>query len=315
MIGLLDIASYVPAGFESNLDKQARFGIDSAFLREKIGVERVARKAGDEDTSDLCARAFRTLQQKCGLDAGDIEAIIVCTQNPDGGGIPHTSAIVHAKIGAPEACAAFDIGLGCSGYVYSLSVACAFMQANGLRRGLLFTADPYSKIVDPEDKNTVLLFGDAATVTLLGPAPEARWIPRAFRFATRGSDGGALTNRSGKLQMNGRAVFTFSATAVPAQIRQLLASEQLSAEDVDLFVLHQGSKYIVDTLRERLDLPLAKVPVELALHGNSVSSTIPLVLESRLGIPGLKRLLLAGFGVGLSWASCLLERRPEQSPP
>ena len=186
----------------------------------------------------------------------------------------------------------------------------ALMEANHLKQGVLFTADPYSKILDPSDKNTSLLFGDAATATLL--LPDANWLPTRFLFSTRGGEGKALNNNSGHLEMNGRAVFNFSATAVPTQVRQLLDTAGVSPDAVDLFLFHQGSRYIVDTLVKRLELPPEKVPCNLSAQGNTVSSSIPLLLEHYLSDTTLNRILLSGFGVGLSWASCLIERRTQQ---
>lgn len=308
MIGILALGSYIPSAFESNLEKKLIFGTDDDFILNKVGVEKVSRKRPDEETSDMCVKAFEALIAKSGLDPSEIECIAVCTQNPDGNGIPHTSAIVHGKIKAPDSCAAFDISLGCSGYVYSLSIVKSFMEANGFKKGVLFTADPYSKTINPGDKNTALLFGDAATATLLGPAGDGAWMPVRFIFASRGSEWEALKNSSGALEMNGRAVFNFSATAVPAQIKELLARSGFSEADIDLFIFHQGSKYIVDTLKKRMQLNEAKVPLMLAGQGNTVSSSIPLVLERRMDDAALKRVILSGFGVGLSWASCLLER-------
>ena len=307
MIGIRAIASYVPRDGLSNYDRRDEFALTDDFIVEKLGVERVSRKAPSEDTSSLCAKAFAALMEKIVVTPADIDCLIVCTQNPDGHGIPHTSAVVHGAIGAGDRCAVFDVSLGCSGYVYSLSLAKSFMEANGLKHGLLFTADPYSKILDPADKNTVLLFGDAATVTLLDE--NAPWVPTRFLFGTRGREGGTLNNDSGKLEMNGRAVFNFSATVVPGQVKELLAGGGIGPDAVDLFLFHQGSRYIVDTLAKRLGLPPAKVPSNLAAQGNTVSSSIPLLFEGSLGDPKIGRVLMSGFGVGLSWASCLVERR------
>jgi 3-oxoacyl-[acyl-carrier-protein] synthase III len=309
MIGIAQVAGYIPERFESNFEKKIQFEIDDAFIRDKLGIERVSRMAAEDQPSDLCVHAFRALQQKCPVEIGAIDCIVVCTQTPDGNGIPHTSAVVHGKLCAPDNCAAFDIGLGCSGYVYALSIVTAFMQANGLKNGLLFTADPYSRIIDPSDKSTVLLFGDGATATLLQPlGAGAQWVPAKFLFGTRGAQGDAINNRAGRLQINGRAVFNFSATIVPLQIRALLESENLTVADVDRFLLHQGSKFIVDTLAARLGLPPEKVPGNLAGQGNTVSSSIPLLLEDAMSDASLQTLLLSGFGVGLSWASAVLRR-------
>jgi 3-oxoacyl-[acyl-carrier-protein] synthase-3 len=310
MITIKHIASYVPEHHESNFDKKTRFDIDDDFIINKIGVLKVSRKAPDESTSDMCVKAFRALQGRTGISPDEIDCLVVCTQNPDGRGLPHTSAIVHGKVRAPERCAAFDISLGCSGYVYGLSIVKAFMEQNGLKRGLFFTADPYSSIIDPGDKNTVLLFGDAATVTYLAEAEAdaSGWVPVKFKFGTSGSEGSALQITGDKLVMNGRAVFNFSATRVPPQVTELLHEAGLSPANIDLFIFHQGSKYILDTLQKRMDLDPGKIPSNLAEHGNSVSSSIPMLLEGRLKDGGLRNIVLCGFGVGLSWASCLLQR-------
>jgi 3-oxoacyl-[acyl-carrier-protein] synthase III len=310
MIALTEIGSYVPAGRVSNFERQSDLNLDEAFIRNKLGVHAVSRMAADEDASDLGVQAFKRLRSADELRLG-LDCLAVCTQNPDGHGIPHTSAVVHGKLALPEACAAFDLGLGCSGYVYGLAVVGSFLQTHGLSRGVLLTADPYSKIVDPNDRNTAPLFGDGGTATVLrADAPSGEgWEASAFVFSTRGAEGAALHNNAGPLQMNGRAIFNFAATAVPQQVHACLEKAELAAEQVDLFVFHQGSKYILDTLQRRLKLNPDKVAVSLAEHGNTVSSSIPLTLEPHLANPNVRTVLLSGFGVGLSWASCVLRRR------
>jgi 3-oxoacyl-[acyl-carrier-protein] synthase-3 len=306
MIGIKELGTYIPPQRESNYDKQVAFGIDEHFIQHKIGVEGVARKSADEETSDMCVTAFRALQEKTSVTPTEIDCIVVCTQNPDADGLPHTSAIVHGKLGCADSCAAFDISLGCSGYVYSLSVVQAFMEHNGLKRGLLFTADPYSKILSPEDKNTVLLFGDAASVTLLTDEPVLKSV--RYAFSTRGIEGEAIRSVDKTFQMNGRAVFNFSAKEVPQQIQRLIEGNNLTLEDVDLILLHQGSKYIVDTIKKRLSLEDAKVPLGMRLYGNTVSSSIPLLLEPYLNDENFKTIVMSGFGVGLSWATGIFNR-------
>ncbi|MCG3772905.1 MAG: 3-oxoacyl-[acyl-carrier-protein] synthase 3 [Nitrosomonadaceae bacterium] len=310
MICVAAIGSYIPSGRESNHAKKEKFGLDHDFIVKKLGVEEVSRKAPDEETSDLCVKAFADLESRLGRRIEAVDCLVVCTQNPDGSGLPHTSAVVHGKLSLSQGCACFDISLGCSGYIYSLSILKSFMRENGLSCGLLFTADPYSKIIDPEDKNTVLLFGDAATVTLLLDESSGGLVPGPFLFGTRGKDGGALVNRDGVLHMNGQAVFTFSATEVPVQVHALLKDAGLHLEDINLFLFHQGSRYIVDTLTKRLSMPVEKVPINLGHQGNTISSSLPLLLQDRLNDTQFRRMLLSGFGVGLSWASCLMIRTP-----
>lgn len=308
MIGIDNIGSYIPHYFESNFDKKIKLNIEDDFIVNKIGVERVSRKLSDEDTSDLCVKAFQRLREKTGSKFKDVDCIVVCTQNPDGNGIPHTSAVVHGKLDFENNCACFDISLGCSGYVYALAIVQSFMASNGLHSGLLFTADPYSKGINPEDKNTVLLFGDAATVTHLKEyeGGKAFWRTGKFKFSTFGKDCGALNNRSGYIFMNGRAIFNFAMKNVPVQIKELLKKEGLSISDIDLFLFHQGSRYMIEQLRRLLDLSREKAPIQIAQYGNTISSSIPLMLETYLNSNKPKKIVMSGFGVGLSLASCLL---------
>jgi len=304
VIGIEEIGVYIPKTRKDNLLRMCEFGVNEEFLKTKTGMLSLAKKGAEEETSDMCVSAFYDLQKKTNVVADDIDCVVVCTQNPDARGLPHTSAIVHAKLGLPTSCAVFDISLGCSGYVYSLSIIQSFMLANGLKKGLLFTADPYSKIIDNNDKNTCLLFGDAATVSLLSEQPV--WGIGAFSFGSKGADGEAIRVQedSGRFEMNGRSVFSFTATVIPAHIKDMLEKNDLTVDNMDLFALHQGSRFIVDTLRKRLGVPEEKVPFVASKYGNTVSSSIPLILGGELG--DIKNIVIAGFGVGLSWASAVL---------
>lgn len=308
MIGIENIASYIPAGRISNLtaENQSAFEVDEKFIRDKIGVLERSIKDIDEETSDLATKALQRLLEKTGLQADAIEALVVVTQNPDSN-LPHVAAIVHGKANLADHCAAFDIGLGCSGYVYGLSILSAFLSANNLTRGVLITADPYSKIIDPTDKNTALLFGDAATATLLGPNSVFAIGP--FSFGTLGKLHHALECNNDKLSMNGREIFNFAATRIAPDIEGLLARANMPKESVDLFIFHQGSRYILETIRARLQVPIERIRIGLDGYGNTVSSSIPLLLEDEIETHKNKLLVLSGFGVGLSWASCVCTRK------
>ena len=311
MVGIKQISSYVPAKRISNFSRQTDFNIDGSFILDKLGVEHVSRKADDEETSDLCIKAWKGLQQKISVEVQDIECLIVCTQTPDGYGIPQTSSVVHGKLDMPYGCAVFDVSLGCSGYVYCLSVMKGFMETNNFKTGVLFTAESYSRIIDNNDKGTALLFGDAATATLLkesGVEETPLWVPGPFLFGSKGQDRDVLHNQNGRLTMNGRAVFNFALTQVPAQINELLRINNLGQDDVDLMLLHQGSRYMVDHLRKRLKLSKEKVPINLADQGNTGSSSIPLLFEEYLDRDDIKTVVMSGFGIGLSWSSCLVKR-------
>ena len=307
MLGIEQIGSYIPPDRLSNYARKDEFGIDDHFIEEKIGVHSVSRKKPGEETSDLCLKAFADLATKSDLHPSEVEALVVVTQTPDYQ-IPHTSAVIHGKLGLPQSCACFDISLGCSGFVYGLSTIIAFMTANGLSKGVLITADPYSKVVDPSDKNTALLFGDAASATLISDRPVL--VPGAFTFGTHGSDYDKLIVREDTLFMNGRAVFNFAAKTVPVDIEKMAKRNGISLNEIDRFLFHQGSKIIVETIAKKLGVPLSKVPYAICDFGNSCASTIPLLLTSELADPEVKMIAISGFGVGLSWASGLLRRVP-----
>ena len=289
MTAILGIGIHIP---KERRESAAAFSdLPAGFLEGKIGTARVTRKKPDEDTSDLCCASFAELQRKVHVPLDRIGCVVVVTQNPDGQGLPHTAAAVHDKIGAPKSAATFDLSQGCAGYVYGLSVVGAFLTSQRADLGLLFTCDPYSKIVEPTDRDTALLFGDGASATLIAPArADSNWVARGFRFQSLTQERRSLENRSGKLHMNGRAIFNFAATVVPAEVTAVLAANALSTSDIDRYLFHQGSRYIVDTLARRLNLPAASVPHKLHDIGNTVSSSIPIMLEDLLDTPNIDQI-------------------------
>jgi 3-oxoacyl-[acyl-carrier-protein] synthase-3 len=303
-VGINEIGFYIPNNYISNLEQISKFELDETFLKQKIGTNKLARKFIEQQTSDLCVKAFEDLENKVKINRESIDCLVLVTQNPDGDGLPHTSAIIHAKLNLSVNCAVFDISLGCSGYVYAISIIKSFMESNDLKNGLLFTCDPYSKIIDNNDKNTSMLFGDAATVTLFNNKPN--YFLDKFVFATSGIEANSLICNNGILSMNGRSVFNFCATEVPKQIKQLIDNHNDSKE-ADIYLLHQGSKFIIDTIARKLNLDSYKVPCNIDGVGNTVSSSIPLLLKNYLHSSTLNTIILSGFGVGLSWASCILK--------
>ena len=248
-------------------------------------------------------KAFNDLQNKYPFDIESIEVLILVTQNPDSN-IPHTSAVIHGEIGFSESCAAFDVSLGCSGFVYGLSVIKSFMEGNGLRKGVIITSDPYSKILNPEDKNTSLLFGDAATATLLSDSP--KYLIGNGTFGTIGKERDNLKLENNYLIMNGRGIFNFVARYIPNDIDKLLIKNNLDKKDIDYFIFHQGSKYIIDTLIKRANLDHEKTINNIRQYGNTVSSSIPIILNDIIQKSEANKILISGFGVGLSWASNML---------
>lgn len=305
MLGIESVASYLPKGRINNLEQADHFQTDRAFVEHKIGVLTLPRFEEHDTVVNACVAAFKVLIEKKAIDLATIECVVLCTQNPDKGGLPHNSALIHAELGLKETCASFDIGLGCSGYVYGLSIIQAFMAAQGMKKGLLFTCDPYSRILNQEDKNTSLLFGDAASVTLISDTPS--YVLSEAKFSTKGADSKALEKNNNILEMNGRAVFNFALKDVPKQINDVLNSANLKTENIDLFLLHQGSRFMLENVIKRAKIPLEKAPIRLAETGNTISSSIPLLLEKELD-NAPKMILMSGFGVGLSWATAIYKK-------
>lgn len=306
MLGIEAVGSYLPETKIDNHMAGQRWALKSDFIENKIGVTERLVKDPVEDTSDMAVKAFEALRRKTGQDLNDIDVLVVVTQNPDYN-IPHASGLVHGKLGLSSHISTFDISLGCSGYVYGLNILAGFMQSVGFSRGVLITADPYSKIIDVDDKDTSLLFGDAATATLIGSAPVYTML--GFAGGSKGDLTRSLICENNKLEMNGRDVFNFAATSVPGLVEQSLDIAGLTLDEIDAFLFHQGSGYILDTLARRMKIHSTKVVRGLRHVGNTVSSSIPLLLEAEIDFYCRKKLLLCGFGVGLSYASCVCQRK------
>lgn len=305
-IGIERIVSFVPEGRRQNLPRCEGLGVTVDSLQSKIGFTETALSDDQDDAFSLAEKALEKLLPKDAEGRVRPGIVVVVTQTP-GKPIPHLAARLHATFDLDSSCICFDISLGCSGYVYALEVVRALMLARGVEHGVVVTSDPYSKIVNPEDRATGLLFGDAASATLLSNQPIYRL--GSVTLNTFGKGGGALQVKEGELFMDGREVFTFCSERVPDDIRDCLAKHQLTPADVPLFLLHQGSKYIVDTIARRLKVEPEKCPFWAGKIGNTVSSSIPLMLE-RVILEGANPeiVCLSGFGVGLSWATAVLTR-------
>lgn len=307
MIGITAISSYVPDESIDNVAQAEKFGETPDFIHSKIGASSLPVMSAGMQTSDLAALAVNKLSGQHGLDQQLIDALVVVTQNPDGMGLPHTAAILQHKLSLPHKVAAFDVSLGCSGYVYGLSILRGLMEQAGLKNGVLVTADPYSGVIDRSDRVTSLLFGDAATATWLSGNPE--WTFRQPILETDGSGAESLyVDDQKQLHMNGREIFNFAAMRVPKQINQFLEREGLVATEIDLFCLHQGSGAMIDAISRRYPALRGRFIKDIQKTGNTVSSSIPLLLEQYMVDKDINRVLVSGFGVGLSWATNIIEK-------
>ena len=299
MLSIEEIKCYIP---KNKLDIQKKYKkINKEFLIKKIGTTKVSRKSKDEDIVSMCVAAFKKLKK---LKKEKIKLVLICTQNPEKNGLPHNSAILHKKLGLKQNIATMDLSQGCAGYIYSLKVCENFLLNDDL--ALIFTCDPYSKIIKKGDYNTDILFGDAATVSVVKTKKRGTIITD-YDFFSDTSEYDSINNFNNKLYMNGRSVMKFAENNVVKEIQKLLKKNKLKVSDVDRYYLHQGSKHIINIITKKLNLKKTKVPISIKNIGNTVSSSIPILLEKSTFRKN-QISILCGFGVGLSIATCLIKK-------
>ena len=339
-VRIAGVACAVPAASRSIRDE---FQWCSQEVADKIGesVGIAVRHVASESicTSDLCCAAAERLLAELQWDRSQISGLIFITQTPDYV-LPATSYSIHRRLQLPATCYSFDVNLGCSGYVYGLWLAASLMQtANG--KVLLLVGDTISRIASPQDQTVTFLFGDAGTATALEPSPEA--APMFFDMGSDGSGekslvvpaGGFRYPRDGRsslrtprengnlrsdedLYMDGPEVFTFTLKRVPSMVKSVLDAASCELSDIDAFVFHQANAFMLKHLAKRLKIPTEKFILALGNYGNTSSASIPLAmvtssLRERMTSSPV-RLLLAGFGVGFSWAAAIVTCGPGAFP-
>ncbi len=334
MIKIESIAYSVPEKVLTNADLQANYPEwNFERLVERTGVLERHIAAQTETALDFAESACRQLDSKGLLKPDAIDAVIFCTQSPDYI-MPPNACILHGRLGLKPSVLAFDITLACSGYVYGLQIAAGLVACGAASRVLLATADTYSRFIHEGDRATRCLFGDGGAVSILVASEDGRGV-RDIQCGTAGKHhekfiipaGGTrlprspetakeITDHSGNvrtkehIRMDGMGVLSFFNTTVPAAIRDMMARNKLALDQVDLFVFHQASQVVLDGLIANLKIPLDKVVVDLSEMGNLVSASIPVALKRAMdrgkAKPG-QLALLCGFGVGLSWATALVD--------
>jgi 3-oxoacyl-[acyl-carrier-protein] synthase-3 len=314
-VKLLGLAVAVPKEIEKNTDYQLLSEKDRELLIKTTGIGQRRVAPPGLKTSDLCLRAAQELLLKLDWKAEDIDILIFVSQSADYI-LPSTAPILQHKLGMKTGTMAFDIGLGCSGYVYGLSVISALLSRMPGKKALLLCGDVSTFYTDHSERGVYPIFSDAGSASALSfEAGECMHFnagtdgsgSEAIRLPNSGMHKSAETNKG--LQMNGIDVFQFSLAAVPGNIQELLQYAALDANKVDYFVLHQANKLINDSIRKRLDIDASKFPSSLEEFGNTSSATIPLTMLSKLSTElGSKdlQLCLSGFGVGFSWCSALI---------
>lgn len=328
------IATHVPERILSNHDLAAEFpDWPAEKILEKTGIAERRIAAADETALDLATAASLALFEREPELRDRIDFVILCTQAPDYI-LPTSACLLQNRLGLSSQIGALDINLGCSGFVYGLSLATGLIATGAASTVLLATADTYSKYIHARDKSVRTLFGDGAAATVITATESQGATLGPFVFGTDGSGADRLIvptggfrqprtpdtareveDRSGNIRssdnlfMDGAAVLNFTLREVPVMFRRLLKQAGLTPADLSAVVLHQANKFMLDALQKKLGLEAAMVPRRYLLIGNTVSSTIPFVLEHELAagrlLPGSRAALL-GFGVGLSWAGALV---------
>jgi 3-oxoacyl-[acyl-carrier-protein] synthase III len=327
-VRLRGVVAATPAAVVDNAAFAERFG--EAAVRDvckMTGVEHRRWAAEGQTTSDLCLAAAERLLERLGWTPDSVDALIFVSQTPDQR-LPATACGLHGRLGLAPHCQAFDVGLGCSGYVYGLWLAAALVNA-GCRRVLLMAGDTSSRMVDPHDRATAMLFGDAGSASAIEATPAH--APTLFQLGTDGSGAGHLIVPGGgfrgpgaqtriaasgdpdHLLMDGGEVFGFTLRAVPAMVRAVLEDAELGLDALDALVLHQANSFMLRHIVKKLGLPPERAPINIDRFGNTSSASIPLVMATDLAerlVARGGRVLMAGFGVGYSWGAALMELAP-----
>lgn len=289
------------------------------WIVERTGI-RKRHLVREETTTSMAADAAKKALADSGLSAGDIELLIVATISADTE-TPSTACRVQAELGACRA-VAFDINAACSGFLYAVHIADAFMKAGIYRNALLIGAETLSKLVDWTDRSTCILFGDGAGAAVLQAAEKGGVLSQSV--GSSGSKWDVLScmgrpNRnllcrdegtSGYLHMDGQAVFKFAVKTVPVCVEDVLQKTGISADEVKYFILHQANSRIIQSVAKRLGQPEEKFPMNLDQCGNTSAASLPILLAQMNGQGMLQKgdkLVLSGFGAGLTWGACLME--------
>lgn len=329
------IASYIPEKCLTNEQLANDFpdwSVDKIY--EKTGIQSRPIASDTDTCSTMAVNAATKLFEKLNISPDSIDFVLLCTQSPDYK-LPTTACIVQHQLGIPTHAGALDFNLGCSGYVYGLSLAKGLIETGQCNRVLLITSELYSRYINNQDKSVRTLFGDAATATLIEGVKSEEAFLTSFVFGSDGSGdknlivphGGSLNpinsdsyvealDNSGNvrspadLYMNGAEILTFTLQSVPELVLSILNTARLDITDIDKVVFHQANKFILDKLRKKTKFTQEQFLVSYEHYGNTVSSTIPLGLELALEEGKLQdgdNVLICGFGVGYSWAGSLIK--------
>lgn len=321
-VAIKGIACAVPDHIVNNEEYNEIFGAENVtkFINT-TGVKTRYIALDEQCASDLCYVAASKLMEKLKWEPSSIDALILITQTPDYA-VPATACVLQHRLNLSEDCIAFDVNLGCSGYVYGIWLASTIIAAQDLNRVLLLVGDTSNFGINQNDSSTAMIFGDGGTATALEKT-EGKSIK--YFLKTKGSSFKAIMVPAGharsrskvitdpslcELSMDGTGVFSFTITDVPKSIKSFMSSNNISIDDVDLFVFHQANLLILKHLAKKLNIPMEKFALSIDKYGNTSGESIPLTLVDALGKEDPNepiKLFLCGFGVGLSWGGIYVE--------
>lgn len=302
-----DIAYYLPEKVLTNADLAAEFPEWTADkIAGKVGISERHISADDETATDMAVTAAERLFAQGVAKREEIDFVLLCTQSPDYP-LPSSSCLIQKRLGLSRQCGAFDFNLGCSGYEYGLVVAKGLIATGAAKNILLLTAETYTKYLAKEDKGNRTIFSDGAAATVVSTDGFAE-----IGECSLGTDGGGaeslIVKKGQPLFMDGGAIFDFSSEVVPDMVADVLKKENLQQDDINLWIFHQANKYMINYIRKMLEIDKEKFYIYMEHVGNTVSSTIPIALCEARKEGRLKgHVLLAGFGVGLSWGAVVIK--------
>jgi len=315
---IIGTGSYVPEKIVTNDDLAKIVETNDEWIRERTGI-RQRHIAVDEGTTQMASEAARRALQDAGVDAGDLDIIILATSSQDKN-FPAGACEVQALLGAKKA-VAFDLSAACSGFLFAMNVVNAFIESGVYRMGLVIGAETLSKVIDWSDRGTCILFGDGAGAAVLSAKDKGMIHMVMGSDGVKGpvlscisrSNGNFLNGKTPELGfavMNGQEVFKFAVKKVPECVRQVLDEAGADISEIKYFILHQANFRIVEAAARRLKQPMEKFPIDMDRYGNTSSASVPLLLDELNRAGKLQRgdkLVLAGFGAGLTWGAAYME--------
>ena len=316
---IIGTGSAVPEQVVTNDDLSKVVETNDEWIRTRTGIRERRIATEGSGTSHMAAEAARKALENAGISAEELDIIILATSSADCC-FPSGACEVQAAIGASHA-AAFDLSAACSGFVYALNTAHSFFKAGIYKTGLVIGADTLSKLIDWNDRGTCVLFGDGAGAAVVRAEETGSFHMTMGADGTRGSalacpgrtTGNFLTEKGpelGYMTMDGQEVFKFAVKTVPESINKVLAESETDIEEIKYFILHQANYRIFESIAKRLKIPMEKLPTNLERFGNTSGATIPILLDEMNREGKLQqgdKLILAGFGAGLTWGATLLE--------